>query len=79
MIKHGISHAVLALTAVISGEIISQRIMLYWPEIEHTIALKLQPLLHQYDWNLDTHRIGVLITIALFGFVWGATFKSMSD
>ena len=79
MIKHGISHAALALTAVFAGEMICQRVMLFWPEIERDLAARIQPFLLQHNWNLDTHQIGVLITIALFGFVWGATFKSLGD
>ncbi len=79
MIKHGISHAALALTAIISGEVICQKVLLYWPEIENSLAAKIQVFLLEHNWTLDTHRIGMMITIALFGFAWGATFKSFND
>jgi len=79
MIKHGLSHATLALTAIISGEVLSKKILLHWPAIEQDLATKIQPFLAQHNWYFDTHRLGMLITIALFGFLWGVTFKSVTD
>jgi len=79
MIKYGISHAALALITILSGEVISRKILQYWPAIEHDLAVKLQPFLAQHNWYFDTYHLGILITIALFGFFWGAIFKSISD
>lgn len=79
MIKHGISHSALALTAVMAGEILSNKVLDYWPAIEYELATKIQPYLSRHNWHFDTHHLGILITISLFGFVWGATFKSMNE
>jgi hypothetical protein len=79
MIKHGISHAAVALTSVVAGEIIATKILDNWPAIEYKLAARLQPYLAEHNWHFDTHYLGALITIALFGFLWGAAFKHLSD
>lgn len=79
MIKHGMSHAGVALTAIVAGEVLSKKVIEHWPVIEHELAARIQPILVRNDIDIDTYRTGVLITIAIFGFLWGATFKKFTD
>lgn len=79
MIKHGISHAAVALTSIVAGEVICNKILEHWPAIEYKLAARLQPYLAEHNWHFDTHYLGFLITITLFGFLWGATFKNFAN
>ena len=79
MIKHGISHTAVALVSVVSGEALSRKFLGYWPKFEQELTLFLLPLLRDHGVNLTPSRLATLVTLGLFAFLWGATFKHLED
>jgi len=77
MMKHGVSHTAVALMAVVSGEVLSRKFLLYWPKFEQQLSLYLLPFLHRHDVDIEPGRLATLVTIGLFAFLWGVTFKHL--
>jgi|GEM_PF-2658871 len=79
MIKNGISHTAIALLAVVSGEVLSDRFILYLPEIETIVTQHIWPIAQSHNLGLDATRLSTLVTIGIFAFLWGITFKIISQ
>ncbi len=75
MVRHGVSHASVALVCMLVGDLLSRELFDRFPWLHGYLAVHVAPWLERGGVLLSAEVVGSLLSVVLLGFLWGMVFR----